>query len=199
MKHSITPLAELIIKDLGRPKKKQIAKADCVNRGHISVVLSALLLVFIVSGCGTLRTYDGPPLSPDRVARLSPIGYAYGNSTDFRVFGNPQLRSKLSLQTVNGKSAYGRTVELLPGTHEIMFTGVRRHSISCDLAAGKDYELQGRYYGPKDVEFFVVEKDVVRMYRSPLPPNARPSVIEAGEVRERLEGEPIQPVFRKRK
>ncbi len=117
----------------------------------------ALLFFCMVSlfGCATqYRAYDGPQLSPDKVAIIKGAeNFLPGTTT-------------LGVVSIDGKSLspYKTNVEILPGRHII---GVHyyfhaaggltaRGDVVLDALPGKTYELQSKSEG-KVVTFSIVE------------------------------------------
>ena len=129
---------------------------------RITACLAALLVEFIVSGCGTMQVYPGDPLPPDQVALIKP-GYRTGVGAQLLSVDGHELGS------------YEDKAEVLPGSHSITarlripYGGgaliTTPLSLNLNAQAGHTYELFGAAWGggwfepPTDFTLWIEDKE----------------------------------------
>jgi len=127
-----------------------------------SLIFTLILSVFLTSCVGTIQTYEGPELPPEKVALVqvtpNPHVRYLMNLTIARIVAVDDARDDLTL----------KNVAVLPGEHAIMirlercnplWCTYKRKSVTLDAEAGHIYIVNGKIIDYDNYFAWIVDKE----------------------------------------
>lgn len=136
------------------------------NESFVFDLLLSLTIILLVAGCGTMRAYDNPNLSPEEIATIKP---------EFRLLST--WTGKVLILNVDGKDlVLYKNVAVAPGMHSLDVSiswgfpnGGRSTTIQLLAEAGHEYivKAEGKGFTVRTWEMYIVDSKTDQIVAGP--------------------------------